>query len=108
MSDGCSVFCRYHLDFIPVHIFFDLVASSKAWFVFVLKWVVPRKERNFMTKLMTFCLCLQDLHSTDIGNTALFLCSPLARAITGVTLYADMGLHAMGLASDSKSMQMED
>ncbi len=37
----------------------------------------------------------------DVGNTAAFLCSPLASAITGTVIYVDNGLHAMGLAVDS-------
>jgi len=47
----------------------------------------------------------QDLYSDDVGNSALFLASPMARTITGVTLYVDNGLHAMGMALDSKSME---
>ena len=47
----------------------------------------------------------RDLSSDDVGSTALFLCSPLAQAITGVTMYVDNGLHAMGLAVDSQAMQ---
>jgi enoyl-[acyl-carrier protein] reductase I len=47
----------------------------------------------------------QDLYSDDVGNAALFLCSPMARTVTGVTLYVDNGLHAMGMALDSVSMQ---
>ena len=47
----------------------------------------------------------QDLYNDDVGNSALFMCSPLARTITGVTLYVDNGLHAMGMALDSKSME---
>lgn len=50
----------------------------------------------------------RDLESDDVGSTALFLCSPMAAAITGVTMYVDNGLHAMGLAVDAKSMQMEE
>jgi enoyl-[acyl-carrier protein] reductase I len=46
----------------------------------------------------------QDLYSDDVGNSALFLCSPLARTVTGVTLYVDNGLHAMGMAMDSQAM----
>jgi len=46
----------------------------------------------------------QDLYSDDVGNAGLFLCSPLARTVSGVTLYVDNGLHAMGMALDSKSM----
>ena len=49
----------------------------------------------------------QDLYSDDVGNTGLFLCSPLARAITGITMYVDNGLHCMGMSLDSKSMEME-
>ena len=46
----------------------------------------------------------QDLHSDDVGATACFILSPLARAITGVVLPVDNGLHSMGMALDSKSM----
>jgi enoyl-[acyl-carrier protein] reductase I len=46
----------------------------------------------------------QDLYSDDVGNSSLFLLSPWARTITGVTLYVDNGLHAMGMALDSASM----
>jgi enoyl-[acyl-carrier protein] reductase I len=34
----------------------------------------------------------------DVGNTAAFLCSPLAGAITGSVVYVDNGFHAMGMA----------
>jgi enoyl-[acyl-carrier protein] reductase I len=34
----------------------------------------------------------------DVGSTAAFLCSPLARAITGSVVYVDSGYHAMGMA----------
>jgi len=46
----------------------------------------------------------QDLYNDDVGNASLFLCSPMARTITGVTLYVDNGMHAMGMALDSKSL----
>jgi len=49
----------------------------------------------------------QDLYSDDVGNSGLFLCSPMARSVTGVTLYVDNGLHAMGMALDSVAMQRE-
>ena len=38
------------------------------------------------------------LEAIEIGNTAAFLCSPLASGITGATIYVDNGLNAMGLA----------
>ncbi|HEX7939179.1 MAG TPA: enoyl-[acyl-carrier-protein] reductase [Gemmatimonadaceae bacterium] len=42
---------------------------------------------------------LQDhLTAEEVGHTAAFLCSPLASAITGVTMYVDKGYHAMGMA----------
>ena len=46
----------------------------------------------------------KNLTANEIGNAAMFLLSPLASAITGCTLYVDNGLHAMGIASDSKSL----
>eukprot|EP00594_Rhizosolenia_setigera_P003191 CAMPEP_0178953944 /NCGR_PEP_ID=MMETSP0789-20121207/8708_1 /TAXON_ID=3005 /ORGANISM="Rhizosolenia setigera, Strain CCMP 1694" /LENGTH=365 /DNA_ID=CAMNT_0020635275 /DNA_START=95 /DNA_END=1192 /DNA_ORIENTATION=+ len=49
----------------------------------------------------------QDLYSDDVGNSALFLTSPLARSITGTTLYVDNGLNTMGMAIDSKAMERE-
>jgi enoyl-[acyl-carrier protein] reductase I len=36
----------------------------------------------------------------DVGVAAAFLCSPLARGITGETLHVDMGYHAMGMVAD--------
>jgi enoyl-[acyl-carrier protein] reductase I len=36
-----------------------------------------------------------------VGNTAAFLFSSLASAITGSTVYVDNGLNTMGLAIDS-------
>lgn len=43
----------------------------------------------------------REMTSEDVGNAALFLLSPFSAAITGVTLYVDNGLHAMGIAVDS-------
>lgn len=36
----------------------------------------------------------------EVGATAAFLCSPLASAITGSTVYVDKGFQAMGIAVD--------
>lgn len=47
----------------------------------------------------------KDLRSEEVGNTAAFLLSPLASAITGTVVYVDNGVHAMGLAIDSSSLQ---
>jgi len=40
----------------------------------------------------------------DVGNTAAFLCSPLAAGISGATVYVDKGYHAMGMAVDSQQV----
>ncbi len=40
----------------------------------------------------------RELESADVGNTAAFLCSPLAAGITGSTVYVDNGYHVMGMA----------
>lgn len=38
------------------------------------------------------------LTAEEVGSVAAFLCSPLASSITGSTVYADKGYHAMGMA----------
>jgi enoyl-[acyl-carrier protein] reductase I len=38
--------------------------------------------------------------ATEVGNTAAFLCSPLASGVTGATVFVDKGMHAMGIAVD--------
>jgi enoyl-[acyl-carrier protein] reductase I len=38
------------------------------------------------------------IDASDVGQTAAFLASPLARAITGSVVYVDNGFHAMGMA----------
>jgi enoyl-[acyl-carrier protein] reductase I len=47
----------------------------------------------------------KDLCGEEVGHTAAFLVSPLASAITGTVLFVDNGIHAMGLAVDSASLQ---
>jgi len=37
------------------------------------------------------------LEPTNVGNTAAFLCSPLAAGITATTVYVDKGYHSMGM-----------
>ncbi|HNA62239.1 MAG TPA: enoyl-[acyl-carrier-protein] reductase [Rhabdochlamydiaceae bacterium] len=46
----------------------------------------------------------KDLEAEEVGHAAAFLASSLASAITGVTLYVDNGMHAMGLAVDSPAL----
>ncbi|HUL70416.1 MAG TPA: enoyl-[acyl-carrier-protein] reductase [Gemmatimonadales bacterium] len=38
------------------------------------------------------------LQAEEVGNTAAFLASPLASAITGTVIYVDNGYHSMGMA----------
>jgi enoyl-[acyl-carrier protein] reductase I len=46
----------------------------------------------------------KELESEEVAAAATFLLSPLASAITGETLYVDNGMHAMGVATDSTSL----
>lgn len=48
---------------------------------------------------------VKELQAEEVAQAAVFLLSPAASAITGVTLYVDNGLHAMGLAVDSLALQ---
>ncbi|GAU29585.1 hypothetical protein TSUD_164330 [Trifolium subterraneum] len=41
------------------------------------------------------------ISAEEVGNTAAFLASPLASAITGAVIYVDNGLNAMGVGVDS-------
>ncbi|XP_057992204.1 enoyl-[acyl-carrier-protein] reductase [NADH], chloroplastic isoform X2 [Hevea brasiliensis] len=43
----------------------------------------------------------KELSADEVGNTAAFLASPLASAITGALIYVDNGLNAMGIGLDS-------
>ncbi|KAK4482397.1 hypothetical protein RD792_009552 [Penstemon davidsonii] len=47
----------------------------------------------------------KELSAEEIGNTAAFLASPLASAITGAVIYVDNGLNAMGAAVDSPAFK---
>ena len=46
-------------------------------------------------------LCKKELSADEVGNTAAFLVSPLASAITGAVIYVDNGLNAMAVGVDS-------
>ncbi len=50
----------------------------------------------------------KDLQSEEVGNAASFLLSDKASAITGVTLYVDNGMHAMGVAVDSPCLKQKE
>jgi enoyl-[acyl-carrier protein] reductase I len=53
--------------------------------------------RLFGLQLLTFWIFVTE----EVGNTAAFLASPLASAITGAVIYVDNGLNAMGVGVDS-------
>lgn len=48
---------------------------------------------------------VKELQGEEVAFPALFLLSPAASAITGEVLHVDNGMHAMGLAVDSCSLQ---
>lgn len=65
---------------------------------------------GFIDKMIDYSLenspLPKDLEAHEVGQAALFLSDPKASsAITGVTLYVDNGLHAMGVAVNSPSLQ---
>ena len=39
----------------------------------------------------------RNIEAADVGQAALYLCSPMAQMVTGTTLYVDSGYHAMGI-----------
>lgn len=50
----------------------------------------------------------KDLEADEVGHAAAFLLGPAASAVTGVTLYVDNGLHAMGAGIDSPAFTSAD
>jgi enoyl-[acyl-carrier protein] reductase I len=46
----------------------------------------------------------KELQAIEVGNTAAFLVSPLASAITGSIIYVDNGMNIMGVAPDSPAL----
>ena len=64
------------------------------------------KAIGFIDKMINYSLTNaplneKPLEAIEIGNTAAFLCSPLASAITGETIHVDNGLAHMGLAESA-------
>lgn len=57
-------------------------------------------ERRFYLQFM-FIISNICISTDEVGNTAAFLASPLASAITGAVIYVDNGLNAMGVGVDS-------
>jgi enoyl-[acyl-carrier protein] reductase I len=57
---------------------------------------------GFIERMIAYTLANSPLpraiQASDVGETAAFLASPLARAITGSIIYVDSGYHVMGMA----------
>jgi len=51
---------------------------------------------------------VKEMEAEEIASSAAFLLSPLASAITGEVLFVDNGMHAMGMAIDSKALQQKE
>merc|ERR1712226_519687 len=66
-------------------------------------------EKTFIERAIDFSLAnaplTKPLYSENVGQAALCLLSDAMSAVTGVTLYVDMGLHAMGSALDSPAFE---
>lgn len=50
----------------------------------------------------------KDLDALEVGQTAAFLVSNLASAVTGTILYVDNGMHTMGVGMDSPAFKTEE
>ena len=50
----------------------------------------------------------KELNAEEVAAASLFLLSPLASAITAEVLFVDNGMHAMGIALDSLSLQKKE
>jgi len=50
----------------------------------------------------------KDLYSDDVGTAAACLLSPFFGAVTGVTLYVDNGMHAVGMVQEKAVAQCQD
>lgn len=51
---------------------------------------------TFRSHVETAAPLRRNIEQSDVGDAALFLCSPLARSITGETLFVDAGYNIMG------------
>jgi enoyl-[acyl-carrier protein] reductase I len=68
------------------------------------------KAIGFIEKMIEYTACNSPLQrpidAREVATAATFLVSPLASAITGVVLYVDCGMHAMGVAVDSPALSV--
>ncbi|KAL1511768.1 hypothetical protein AB1Y20_005054 [Prymnesium parvum] len=70
------------------------------------------KDKSFIEVAIDYCHdnapLTRDLTSDDVGSTGAFLLSPMSAAVTGVTLYVDNGMHAMGMVQNKAIAQCYD
>ncbi len=63
---------------------------------------------GFIDMMIEYCSSnaplTRKMEAADVGNTAAFLASPMAAAITGSVVYVDNGYHAMGMAVSPESL----
>jgi enoyl-[acyl-carrier protein] reductase I len=63
---------------------------------------------GFIDMMIDYCSSnaplTRKMEARDVGNTAAFLASPMAAAITGSVVYVDNGYHAMGMAVSPESL----
>lgn len=66
-------------------------------------------DKSFIEIAIDYCVqnapLSKDLTADDVGTTAAFLLSPLSGAVTGVTMYVDNGMHAMGMVQSTAIKQ---
>lgn len=67
---------------------------------------------GFIQTMIDYCSAnaplTRKLKADDVGNTAAFLLSPMAAAITGSVVYVDNGYHSMGMAVDGLDAYRDD
>ena len=56
-----------------------------------------RASRTWSRSSRSARRCGQNIEAADVGQAALYLCSPMSRMVTGTTVYVDSGYHAMGI-----------
>lgn len=70
------------------------------------------KAIGFIDKMIDYALAnaplKKELKADEVGAVAAFLLSPLASAITGAIVYVDNGMHAMGVALDSRALSAQE
>ena len=72
----------------------------------------PKGAKTFIEVGIDYCKANaplpKDLTSDDVGSSAAFLCSPLSGAVTGMTVYVDNGMHAMGMVQEVAVAQVAE